>query len=102
MQAYPQVRQAARNRNRVGAVPLADHEARGGENAAAMSGGDCFIHLVRQAEIVCSDDQSLQCTTSRLWRRKRKNSTASRSRFFMTTGLRTMSPTISAILPERR
>ena len=102
MQSDAQARQAARQLRRFGAVALADHQARSREDAAAISNRDRFVHFARQAEVVCRDDQSLQCITSRRWRRNRKNSTASRSRFFITTGLRTMSPTISAILPERR
>ena len=102
METDAQIRQATRDGDRIGALALADHQARSGKNAVAMGNRNRFVHLARQAEIVRGDDQSPQCTTSRLCRRKRKNSTASRSRFFITIGLRTISPTISAILSARK
>src|SRR6266508_4026638 len=50
MQTDAQVRQAARDRDGVGAMELTDHQACSGENAVAMSNRHRFVHLPRQAE----------------------------------------------------
>jgi hypothetical protein len=61
-----------------------------------------LIDLVGEAEIVRRDDQISQCAGSRRSRKKRKNSTPSRRRRFITSGLLTISPTIEAILLGRK
>jgi hypothetical protein len=79
-----------------------NHEARGRERAFDMGDLNRAVHLIGEAEIVRGDDQKLQCAVSRRSRKKRKNSAPSRSRRFIMSGLRTISPTIEAILPERK
>ena len=79
-----------------------DHQARGGEDAFDMRGLDGPVDLVGKAEIIRRDDEKLQCAVSRRSRRKRKNSTPSRRRRFITSGLRAISPRIWAILPGRK
>jgi hypothetical protein len=61
-----------------------------------------LVDFVGEAEVVCRDDQVFQCAVSCRSRKKRKNSTPSRRRRFMTSGLLTISPTIEAILPGRK
>ena len=56
----------------------------------------------REAEVVRREDKIFQCAVSCRSRKKRKNSTPSRRRRFMTSGLLTISPTIEAILPGRK
>ncbi len=79
-----------------------DHQARRGEDSFAMRAPDGGVDLLGEAEIVGGDDQIFQFAISRRSRKKRKNSTPSRRRRFITSGLLTMSPTIEAILPGRK
>ena len=102
MQTDAQRRQAARTRHGVGGRSAAHHQARGGQDAARMRELDGFVHLGRQAEIVGRDDQRLQCAVSRRSRRNWKNSIPSRNRRRIISGLRTISPTIDAILLRRK
>ena len=53
------------------------------------------------AEVVGGDDKMLQAAASR-WRKNLKNSTPSRNRRFIISGLRTISPTIDAIFGARK
>jgi hypothetical protein len=62
---------------------------------------DGRIDFGREAKIVCGDDQMLQAATSRS-RKNLKNSIPSRSRRFIISGLRTISPTIEAIFGARK
>ncbi len=79
-----------------------DHQARRGEDALDMGALDGAVDRVGEAEIVRRDDQVFQCAISRRSRRKRKNSTPSRSRRFIISGLNAISPTIEAILLGRK
>ena len=96
-------RQAARTRDRVGGSRPAHHEARAGEDAVAAGPLDGFVDGGIEAEIVGADDEpaQAQCAASRS-RKNWKNSTPSRSRRTIISGLRTISPTIEAILPARK
>lgn len=74
-----------------------NHEARSGQNALGVCDLDRLVHFPREAEIVRRYHQVVQWCTS--WRsfRKAKNSTASRSRRFIISGLKTISDTREAI-----
>jgi len=102
MQPDAQLRQASGARHGVGRRRGADHQARGTEDAVRMRPFDGVVDLRRQAEIVGGDDKSLQRATSRRSLRKRKNSTPSRRRRFIISGLRTISPTMEAIFGARK
>src|ERR1700722_12916337 len=102
MQPDRKPRQASRELHSAGGSRRSDHQARCGENAVDMRALDGFIDFVGEAEVVGCDDQIFQCAVSCRSRKKRKNSTPSRSRRFMTSGLLTISPTIEAILPGRK
>ena len=102
MQPDSKPRQAARQLDSPARRWRSDHQARGGEDASDMRALNGLVNLVCEAEIVGSDDQIFQCAVSCRSRRKRKNSTPSRRRRFMTSGLLTISPTIEAILPGRK
>ena len=80
----------------------ADHQACGGQDAALMRGFDRLVDLTCEPEIVGGDDQALQSAGSRRSRRNRKNSTPSRSRRLIISGLRTISPTMEAIFGARK
>jgi hypothetical protein len=103
MKADMQSRQPAGTRDRVGGGRPADHEARAGEDAVAAPLLDGFVDGRIEAEIVGADDEpaQAQCAASRS-RKNWKNSTPSRSRRTIISGLRTISPTIDAILPARK
>ena len=83
-----------------------NHQARRGKNTVAMRGLDGIIDLEGGTEIVSRDDESwppLRAQAiSRRVRRKRKNSTPSRKRRFIISGLATISATIEAILEGRK
>jgi hypothetical protein len=102
MQADAQSRQPPGARDRVLRGGTCDHEACGGEDAVLMRRLDGLIDLGSEPEIVGGDDELLQCAGSPRWRRKRKNSTPSRSRRFIISGLMIISPTIEAILGARK
>ena len=78
-----------------------DHQARGGQYAAAMRRLDRLVDFARGAEIIRSDDQPLQAA-SRRERRKWQNSTPSARRRFMISGLVNISATMAAILEGRK
>jgi len=102
MQADPQPRQPPRTRDRVPGGGACHHQACGGEDAALMRDLDGVVDLGREPEIVGGDDELLQCAGSPRWRRKRKNSTPSRKRRFIMSGLMIISPTMDAILGARK
>lgn len=102
MQAYAQIMQSPRARDRIRRCGSADHQTRRAQYALAMCGFDRFVDFVRQTKIVGRDDQLLQCMAPRRSRRNWKNSIPSRSRRFIMSGLLTISLTIDAILPERK
>jgi len=101
MQANPQVRQATGARDGVSRGGRADHKARGRQNAALVRFLDSFVDGGVEPEIVGADDQASQLAISRL-RRNWKNSTPSRSRRRIISGLLIISATSEAILPRRK
>ena len=101
MQADPQVRQATGTGYRVGDGGGADHQARGRQNAVPVGLLDSFVDGGVEPEIVGADDQVPQLAISRL-RRNWKNSTPSRSRRRIISGLLIISATSDAILPRRK
>src|SRR6266581_224014 len=102
MQADAQPRQLVRTRNRILRGGACDHEACGGEDAALMRDLDRVVDLRGEPEIVGGDDELFQCAGSRRSRRKRKNSTPSRKRRFIMSGLMIISPTMDAIFGARK
>ena len=102
MQPDSKPRQATRELHRPGRRRRSNHQARCGENTFNMRALDRLVDLVGETEIIGRDDQIFQCAVSCRSRKKRKNSTPSRRRRFMTSGLLTISPTIEAILPGRK
>ena len=101
MQADAQTGQAPRARDRVRRGCTADHQAGCGEDAQVVRGLDGRIDLRREPEIIGRDNQTLQSAISRS-RRNLKNSSPSRSRRFIISGLRSISPTIDAIFGARK
>ena len=101
MQPNTQAGKTARSRNRVVRGCSADHQARRGKDALPMRQFNTGVDLGREPEIVGSDDEALQSATSRS-RKNLKNSIPSRSRRFIISGLRTISPTIEAIFGTRK
>ena len=102
VQPHAQRGHAACPHHRISGSGRPDHEARGGDNAGPVGDLHRLVDFVRASEIVCGDDQRLQCTNSRRSRRKWKNSTPSRNRRRIICGLTSISPTIEAILFARR
>jgi hypothetical protein len=102
MQAHSKPRQALRDLDSLGRRRRSDHQARGGQNAFDMRALDRLIDLVGETEVVGRDDQIFQCAVSCRSRKKWKNSTPSRRRRFITSGLLIISPRIEAILPGRK
>jgi hypothetical protein len=92
----PRAPQGVRRR---GAAP---YETRRAEEAVPMRLLNRLVDRDRQPEIVGSENELLQTETSRRSLRKRKNSTPSCKRRFIISGLRTISPTIAAILGTRK
>jgi len=101
MQADTQGRHATRARDRVRGFRRRYHQARRGENAAAMRCFDGIVDFASGAEIVRRDDQSLQAASRRA-RKKWKNSTPSRKRRFIISGLTIISATMDAIFEGRK
>jgi len=103
MQADAEPRQTARAGDRVGGGRRADHQAGAGQNTVAACRLDGAVDGFVEAEIIGADDEPprRQCAVSRS-RRNWKNSTPSRRRRTIISGLRTISPTIEAILPARK
>jgi hypothetical protein len=102
MQADPQSRQPTGARNRVIGRGTSDHEAGSGQNTALVRGLDGFIDFLGKPKIVGGDDNLLQDAGSRRSRRKRKNSTPSRSRRRNIWESLTISPTMAAIFGARK
>ena len=102
MQADAQSRQPTGARDRVLGRRASDHKAGGGQDAALMRCFDGFINFARKPEIVGGDDNLLQGAGSRRSRRKRKNSTPSRSRRRNISGFLTISPAMVAIFGARK
>jgi hypothetical protein len=102
VQADAQARHGTRPRHRVDRGRRADHEARRAQNAAPMRLLDGGIDRFAETEIVGRDDESVQCASSRRSRMKDKNSTPSRNRRIIDSGLRIISPTIDAIFGARK
>jgi hypothetical protein len=102
MQPDSEPRQAARQLHGFGRRRRSDHQARRRQDPFDMRALDRLIDLVGETEVVGRDDQIFQCAVSCRSRRKWKNSTPSRKRRFMTSGLFTISPRIEAILPGRK
>src|SRR5579863_2633212 len=101
MQANTQGRQAPRASHGVRCGRAANHQTRGGQRARAMGGLDCLVDLACSAEVVRRDDECFQGVSWRV-RKKRKNSTPSRSRRFIICGLAIISATMAAILLGRK
>jgi hypothetical protein len=101
MQADPQIRQATGARHGVSRGGRADHQARGRQNAVPVRFFDGFVDGGIEPEIVRADDQASQLAISRL-RRNWKNSTPSRRRRRIISGLLIISATREAILPRRK
>ena len=91
----------ARTRDGVCGGRSRDHQACRAQDSLPMRQLDRFVDLGREPEVVGGDDETLQAATSR-WRKNLKNSTPSRSRRFIISGLRTISPTIDAIFGARK
>jgi hypothetical protein len=88
--------------------PFAHHQARRGEHALAVGPLHRLVDLGRKAEIVGGDDDPAQPYAAAFWddcdrsRRKRKNSTPSRSRRTSICRSRTISPQMEAIFGARK
>jgi hypothetical protein len=79
----------------------ADHQARDRQNAVLVGLFDGFVDGRVEPEIVRADDQASQLAISRL-RKNWKNSTPSRKRRLIISGLLIISATKEAILPRRK
>ena len=101
MQADPQIRQSMGARDGVSRSGGAHHQARSRQNPAPVRFLDSFVDGGIEPEIVGADDQASQLAISRL-RRNWKNSTPSRSRRRIISGLLIISATSEAILPRRK
>ena len=101
MQTDAKLGQPAGTRHRIGGSIPPDHQARGGEDPVPMRSFDRLVDCRVEPEIVGADDQLPQLVISRL-RKNWKNSTPSRRRRRIICGLFTISPTMAAILPERK
>jgi hypothetical protein len=101
MQANPQSRHPAGTHHRIITRRCRNHQARSRENSLPMSDLDGFIDLRSGTEIIGGDNQSSQAA-SRLVRRKLKNSTPSRKRRFIISGLAIIYASIEAILDGRK
>ena len=102
METDAQARQALGPRHGVGRGGLCRHQARRRQYAVAKRLLDGLVDLGRQPEIIGRNDEMLQLASSLRSLRKWKNSTPSRRRRLIICGLRTISPTMEAILPERK
>ena len=101
MQAHSQIGKAARAGDGIGRGGARHHQAGSRQNPVAMGPFDRCIHFRRGAEIIRRDDQLFQAWLRRA-RRKWKNSTPSRSRRFIISGLAIISRTIDAIFDGRK
>lgn len=80
----------------------ADYQACRSENALTVCALDCVVDLARDAEIVCGNENPSQVGRSRRARRKWKNSTPSRKRRFIISGLAIISARMEAIFEGRK
>ena len=101
MQPDAQTGKTARAPDRVRGGSGGDHQACRGEDPLFVRQLHAGIDLGREPKIVGRDDKALQSVTSRS-RKNLKNSIPSRSRRFIISGLRTISPTIEAIFGARK
>jgi hypothetical protein len=97
-----QARQCARAFDGVGCRRGADHQARRAENAAPVRLFDRGVDRFAEPEIVRRNRQPIQWADSRRSRRKEKNSSPSRNRRRITSGLRTISAARVAIFGARK
>ena len=95
-------RQGPRARHRIGRRRSADHEARRTQDTAPVRRLDGGVYRLAEPEIVCCDDQPVQCASSHHSRRKEKNSTPSRCRRAIICGPRAISDMMAAILGARK
>jgi hypothetical protein len=102
MQTDAQLRQPTGARDRVLGCWTNDNKAGSGQDAAPMRGFDGFIDFARKPKIIGGDYNLLQSAGSRRSRRKRKNSTPSRSRRRSRSGFLTISPAMAAIFGARK
>jgi len=102
MQPNPEPGQASRDFDSPSRRRRAHYQARRGEDAFEVRALNPPVDLVGEAEVVGRENQIFQCAVSCRSRRKRKNSTPSRRRRFITSGLLTISPMIEAILAGRK
>ena len=78
-----------------------NHQARGRQDPVLMRQLHTGVDFGREPKIIGRDDEMLQSATSRS-RKNLKNSIPSRSRRFIISGLRTISPTIEATFGARK
>ena len=102
VQPDAQIRQRPCPFDCIGRRRRADHEARGTQDAVSVRRLHGGVDGLTEPEIVRRYDQVVQCAGSRRSRRKAKNSTPSRSRRTIISGLRTISATIAAIFGARK
>ena len=102
MEPDAQARQTSSPGDGIARPGLARHQACRRQNAVPVGLLDGLVDLARQPEVIGRDDELLQLAISLRSRRKWKNSTPSRRRRFIICGLRTISETMEAILPERK
>jgi hypothetical protein len=97
-----QARQRTRAFDGVGCCRSADHQARRAENAAPVRLFDRGVDRFAEPEIVRRNRQPIQWADSRRSRRNEKNSSPSRKRRRITSGLRTISAALDAIFGARK
>ena len=97
-----QARQRPRAVDGVGCCRSADHQARRAENAAPVRLFDRGVDRFAEPEIVRRNRQPIQWADSRRSRRNEKNSSPSRNRRRITSGLRIISVAMAAIFGARK
>ena len=108
MKPDPEARHALGTRDSIRGGRLADHQAGTGQDAGGMRDFDGLVDSLIKAEIISANDQlptngvwSSQCNSVRS-RKNWKNSTPSRKRRAIISGLKIISFIIEAILPPRK
>jgi len=101
VQPNPESGQLTGARHGVGCRRGRNHQARDRQDTLPMGGFYCFVYSGGEPEIVRADDQASQLAISRL-RRNWKNSTPSRNRRRIISGLLIISATREAIFPRRK
>jgi len=101
MQTHPQRGQPSSAGDRIGRRRPGHHQTGRSQDTFAVSRFHGFVDRKRGSEIIRRDDELLQAA-SRRERRKWKNSTPSRSRRPIISGLAIISATMEAILLGRR